>query len=47
MIKKLDGRSLSLYIQSVTEKCEQILGMSSTYQNKKNIRINMYPEIFN
>jgi hypothetical protein len=35
------------HTQGVSEWCEQILGTSSTYQNKKNDLINMYPETFN
>jgi hypothetical protein len=31
----------------VTERCRLTLGTSSTYQNKKNVHINMFPETFN
>jgi hypothetical protein len=34
-------------MQSMTERCVQTLGMSSTYQNKEKIHIHMCPEIFN
>jgi hypothetical protein len=34
-------------VQSVNERCGQILGTSSKYQNNKNAHINMCPEIFN
>jgi hypothetical protein len=38
---------VSLLIQSITERCGQILVTSVTYQNKKKVRINMCPETFN
>jgi hypothetical protein len=35
------------YIQSVTKRCQQNLGTISTYENKKNMHINMRQETFN
>jgi hypothetical protein len=35
------------YMQSVTGRCEKILGTSSTHQNRKNSNMNMCPETFN
>jgi hypothetical protein len=35
-----------LNMKSVTERCEQGLVVNCTYQNKKNIHINTYPETF-
>jgi hypothetical protein len=37
----------SLSIQSVTNRCGQIMGTSSTYQNKKEVHISMCSETFN
>jgi hypothetical protein len=38
---------LHFHTPDVAERWEQILDMSSTYQNKKNVSLNMRPETFN
>jgi hypothetical protein len=40
----LTALSVSQTIQSVTERCAQILSTNSVYQNKKKCHINMFPE---
>jgi hypothetical protein len=36
-----------LSTQGIIERCGHTLGTSSTYQNKKNVHIDMCPEAFN